>query len=259
MDGLLDLVRQQRLRLLVDTAGKGEEEDAYSNLARAKRIDGLIIIEPRSDDTGLRAMIEDAFPVVLVGSLPDVETCSIDVDNRAAARAAVEHLLALGHTRIACITNAPLPYMSAAKRLLGYQDALAAAGIPLDETLVRYGKHTPESGFSRMNSLLGENVLPTAVFVASDVVAVGAIKAAKQAGLQIPEDLAVVGFDDIPLAAYLDPPLTTVQTSVYDMGWGAGEMLVRLIAHEEEIRDSQVILDTKLIVRKSCGARRGAD
>jgi DNA-binding LacI/PurR family transcriptional regulator len=250
VDGLLDVVRQHGIRLLLDSVENWDQEDAYLSLARAKRIDGIIISLPRSDDRELSVLVEEGFPVVLIGRLPGVNICSVDVDNRAAARAAVEHLLSLGHTRIGCITNGAPSFIAASDRLLGYQEALATADIPYDEALVRYGNYSPKSGFEAMTSLLQEPVLPTAVFVASDVVAFGAMAAIHEYKLKIPDDIAVIGFDDVPLSRFFYPPLTTIHLPAAELGRKAGELLFDLILQQVE-PGRQVLLDTDLVVRAS--------
>jgi DNA-binding LacI/PurR family transcriptional regulator len=165
---------------------------------------------------------------------------------------ATRHLISLGHKRIAIITNAQPAYTASAARLFGYQQALQVAGLEYNDSLVRYGNFTPESGFKAMSELLDHKPLPSAVFVASDTVALGAMQAIRQKGLQVPDDLALVGFDDIPLAEFLDPPLTTVCLPAFGLGWGAAELLIRLISNED-IMEKGVILETELIVRASCG------
>jgi LacI family transcriptional regulator len=250
VDGLLDVVRQHGIRLLLDSVENMDQEDAYLGLARAKRIDGIIISVPRSDDRELHALAEEGFPVVLIGHLPNVNICSVDVDNRIAARMAVEHLMSLGHTRIGCITNAHPSFISAFDRLRGYREMLADAGIAFDEALVRYGNYSPESGFEAMVSLLQEPDLPTAVFVASDVVAFGAMAAIQESKLKIPDDIAVVGLDDVPLSRFFYPPLTTVRLPAAELGRKAGELLFDLILHQVE-PGRQVLLETELVVRAS--------
>ena len=260
LDGLLDVVQENGLRLLIDSLGESQGKQSYLELVRAKRIDGLIVLDPRSDNPALQALAEDGFPLVLIGDLAGAKICSVDVDNRAAAAVAVAHLLARGHRRIACITNAPLSgYRVTEERLLGYRDALAAAGVAFDKSLVRYGEYTPESGFSSMNSLLDEVAPPpTAAFVASDVVAFGAMAAIQQRHLRIPEDIAVVGFDDVPLARFVNPPLTTVQLPAAEQGRRAGELLLDLILKRADA-GRRVLLDTALIVRASSGKDSSED
>lgn len=257
MDGLLKVVQQNGLRLLVDRPGDEENGHGnYLNLVRAKRIDGLIMIEPQSADAGLRALVKDGFPIVLIGHLPGVKICSVDVDNRGAAREAVGHLLSLGHRRIAFITNAPLTsYTATEERLLGYRDALASASMPFDENLVRYGAYTPDSGYSCMVSLLDKSrPLPSAVFAASDVVAFGAMAAIQQRGLKAPDDISVVGFDDVPMARFVNPPLTTVHLPVAEQGRKAAELLLDLILQRAQ-PGRRIVLDTELVVRNSSARR----
>jgi DNA-binding LacI/PurR family transcriptional regulator len=251
VDGLLDVVRQHGIRLLLDSVENLNQKDSYLSLARAKRIDGIIISLPRTDDQDLHALAQEDFPVVLIGRLPTEKICSVDVDNRAAARVAVEHLLAQGHTRIACITNAPPSFIAASDRLRGYQEAMAEAGFSYDKSLVRYGDYGPQSGYEAMSNLLQESsVLPTAVFVASDVVAFGAMTAIQERNLKIPDDIAVIGFDDVPLSRFMNPPLTTIRLPAKELGHKAGELLFDLILHQVE-PGRQVTLDTELVVRRS--------
>ena len=252
VDGLLDVVRQHGIRLLLDSAEHLDQKDSYLSLARAKRIDGIILSIPRSNDPELHALAEEGFPVVLIGRMPTERICSVDVDNRSASRVAVEHLLSQGHKRVGCITNAPTSFIAAADRLRGYQDALADAGLPYDKSLVRYGDYGPQSGYEAMNSLLQEPNLPTAVFVASDVVAFGAMTAIHDHKLNIPDDIAVIGFDDVPLSRFINPPLTTIRLPAKNLGRRAGELLFDLILHQVE-PGRQVTLDTELVVRNSTG------
>ncbi len=251
VDGLLDVVRQHGIRLILDSVENLNQKDAYLSLARAKRIDGIIISLPRTDDQELHALAEEGFPAVLIGRLPTERICSVDVDNRVAAQLAVNHLLSQGHTRIGCITNSPPSFFSGYDRLCGYRDALEAAGISYEKKLVRYGNYGPESGYEAMTSILeAEKPRPTAVFVASDVVAFGAMRAIQEHQLTIPNDIAVIGFDDVPMSRFMNPPLTTIRLPAADIGRKAGELLFDLILHQVE-PGRQVLLDTELIVRES--------
>ncbi|MEZ4683342.1 MAG: LacI family DNA-binding transcriptional regulator [Caldilineaceae bacterium] len=211
MDGLMRTVEKLGSRLLVDSVDESLE-DAYTELVRAKRIDGLVLIDAAPDDPAIRRLAKDDFPVVTLGYFCP-EFCSVDVDNRASARMAVEHLLAQGHRQIACITNYPSRPTQPNERLLGYQDALTTAGLPVTQTLIADGRYSPESGAVAMQQLLANKQRPTAVFVASDVVAFGAVQAIHVAGLRIPEDIAVVGFDDVPLANFCTPPSKSMRRS----------------------------------------------
>lgn len=247
LEGLMAVVQEQGLRLMVDSV-ESNVESAYLDLARAKRIDGLILIDVPGDDRALQRLAQDDFPIVTLGyNHPDL--CSVDVDNRSGARQAVAHLLALGHRRIACITNAPATFTQTDMRLLGYQDALLDADIELDKTLISEGLYSPESGFDAMLPLLATPHRPTAVFVASDVVAFGVMTAIHDRGLAIPQDMAVVGFDDVPLAKHAYPPLTTVRMPTVEMGRRAGELLCDQIMGRAV--EPRALLETELVVRAS--------
>ncbi len=230
MHGLTGVVRKYDLRLLIDTFPDGGDGSAILNLSRTKSIDGLILFETKEHDRELQTLINEDFPVVIVGEYSDGRVCSVDVDVPASARMAVEHLIELGHKKIGCITNAPLIYTAGSGRLKGYRTALEEAGLSYDESLIRHGDFTAQSGFDAMNDLLKEKKgRLTAVFVASDTVAFGAMRAIDAAGLRIPEDIAVMGYDDVPLAPFSNPPLSTVHFSGKEQGILAGEMLVELI------------------------------
>jgi DNA-binding LacI/PurR family transcriptional regulator len=229
IDGLMSVVHQNRLRLMIDSVEEGTSGTNLLALARANHIDGLIMLEPRTGDRQLLALARDGFPVVLIGSLPGVKLCSIDIDNREAARLVVEHLISLGHERIGCITNAPLQFTAAAARLAGYQAALKDHGIPFRRSLVRFGGFSPESGRVAMKNMLRLRPLPSAVFVASDEVALGALRATGEAGLSVPRDIALFGFDNIVDSRYASPPLSTVSFPVEDHGRRSAEMLFELM------------------------------
>ncbi len=224
----------------------------YSELLLSQRVDGLIVSGPRTDDDELAALVADGFPIILQGSLPDVHAPSVDIDNRAGARAAVDHLVALGHRRIGCITNAPLAYTAAADRVAGYRDALEAADVAFDATLVAEGAFDAASGRAAMASLLTRTEPVSAVFVASDMVAFGALRALREAGRRVPADVSVVGFDDIPLARHFDPPFTTIRLPANALGAAAGRALIDRLAGRPT--SERTLLPTELIVRESTAA-----
>jgi len=250
IEGLLEIVQQFGVRLLVDSVQKTQNSDTYLNLARNKRIDGIILSDLRVDDEALSKLVNDTFPIVLLGRLPGVKVSSVEFDNRGGARSAVDHLLAQGHTRIGLITHAPSAFTGAEERIRGYRDSLAAHRITFDEKLVRYGDYSAESGYAAAMSLLGSGAAPTALFVTSDEVALGVLAALHKRGVSVPDDIAVVGFDDNPLAQYTIPALTTVRLPFEEMGRLAGKMLLDLIFHNSK-PGRQVLLETELIVRDS--------
>lgn len=229
------------------------DDGRYTDLVRSQRVDGLIVSGPRSDDEELAGLVADGFPIIIQGSLPAVPVPSVDVDNRTGARAAVEHLVGLGHRRVGCITNAPLAYTAASDRLAGYRDALGAAALAVDGALVAEGSFDAASGRAAMHDLLAREPGVTAVFIASDVVAFGAMRALREAGKRVPEDVSVVGFDDIPLARHFDPPLTTIRLPARELGAAAGRALVERLAGGAG--HHRTLLPTDLIVRESTAVR----
>src|SRR5512145_1455259 len=230
----------------VDPADTG----GYARLIAENHVDGILLSGPRQDDAALMRLHQEHVPVMLMGQLPDTDIPFVDVNATMGAELAVSHLIEHGHQRIGIITNAPLYYTSAQQRRDGYLKALKKSKLPVDKTLIKEGNYTPASGYEAMQALLQLELRPTAVFVASDVVAMGATLAIKEAGLRIPRDVAVVGFDDIPLAEYYDPPLTTVRLPAFGLGWAGGERLIRLIQGDKLDQES-VFLQSELIVRKS--------
>ena len=251
--GLMEVIKDNKLRLLIEYVEAEHQDRAYLELARSKHIDGMILLTPRLDDAGLKKLEQMDVPTVLMGEIEGSNLYSVDVDNELAARKAVRHLLELGHTRIACITNAPATYTAAPDRVRGYRNALSDAGISPDDSLIRYADFTPESGYAEMNSLLESGKQFTAVFVASDNVAMGVKAALIEAGKKVPEDISLVGFDDIPWAQYANPPLTTIHLEAQELARRASLVLMDLLKGKEPELKRQVI-DTHLVVRKSCRA-----
>lgn len=250
LDELIEVIHRFNLRIMIDIVEPHHQLDAYLNLVKANRIDGILLSGPRLDDDALRTLEKTNFPTVLMGQLPGTDFCWVDIDNRGAAKSAVVHLIDLGHRRIACVTNAHLIYTAAIDRLEGYRQALEGAGIGYDPDLVRYGDFDINSGYLQVEDLLRRNAGFSAIFVASDTLALGAVAAIRDRGLRIPDDIAVVGFDDLPFAQYLDPPLTSVHLPIKDLAREAGEMLIRILNHEGSSCQRK-ILETSLRIRRS--------
>lgn len=213
--------------------------------------DGIILTTTRSNDQFIPRLKLDNVPFVHIGRLlnnPDQSAPYVDVDNYQGARLATEHLIAQGHRRIATVTG-DLTMSSGLDRLRGFQDALADAGIPLPSKWIVSGQFDPESGYDGLNKLLAAKERPTAVFTASDSSAIGAMQAIQEHSLSIPQDIAVVGYDDIPEAANTKPPLTTVRQSPAALGKKAAEILLGLVEHKQE--KNQFVLQPELIIRHS--------
>lgn len=255
LDSLVREANRKGMRLMLDILEDDTIIPHCQDIIGSKRLDGVIYSGPRFHDEALDLFSKNKFPTVLMGQFPAGSFSWVDVDNRGAAYLATRHLAELGHRQIACITNAPLEYTAAAQRMAGYQDALREAGLPFDPDLLRCGDFDYRSGYQQMANLLKNTAKrPTAALVASDVLAVGALSALREANLRIPQDMALVGFDDIPLASYLDPPLTTVRLPVNGLVDAAVELLVQLIEGQTP-EPAHLLFDTELVIRRSCGAK----
>jgi DNA-binding LacI/PurR family transcriptional regulator len=255
--GLNEACRAHGYRLLMEAIRDPESEDSYLDLAKSKRIDGLIVINPRKGDKALRKAIESKFPILIFGSSGHPQENSIGTEDAQASCRATEHLLSLGHRRIAHISYAPLVYVPANRRFEGYREALKAANVPFNKKLFAEGNFTCESGYLGMRQILASDVQPTAVFAGNDTLALGAMVAVREAGFSIPQDFAVVGYDDIPSAAFACPPLTTIRTHALEQGKIVGEAAIALVKGIGTGRRSAIV-PLELVIRESCGANMKA-
>jgi DNA-binding LacI/PurR family transcriptional regulator len=234
------------LHNLGDSAGR---EQFFTVLPVRKRVDALVVVSLALTKSEVDALKSLEFPIGMLGARHP-GFFSVRIDDVAAARKATEHLISLGHRRIALIggdTDDPMRFTPPHHRLTGFHDALDAAGLARDETLERLGYFTVEGGAAAMTELLALAERPTAVFAESDEMAYGALRTIRRAGLKIPDDIAVIGFDDHQTAALLD--LTTIKQPVDEQGAQLAAALVACLADPIEATD--VVLDTELIIRGS--------
>ncbi|RFU66631.1 LacI family DNA-binding transcriptional regulator [Peribacillus glennii] len=235
--------------LLGDTLNDAERESGYLNILRQKKADGMILLTAKVDGQVVEDIAKQ-YPVVIACEYTEgSEIPTVSIDNVSSARKAAEHLITLGHRRIGTITG-PFDSVLGRDRLKGFQQAMAQHGIPLDSLLVQEGDFSFESGCNVMQKFLALGVPPTAIFAANDEMAIGAIKAIKSKGLKVPEDISVVGFDNIKFASIFEPALTTIAQPSYEIGQKAIELLIKLI-NKDELDKNQYILEDKLIVRES--------
>jgi LacI family transcriptional regulator len=222
-----------------------ERERYFVSLLNGSITDGIVIVTPYATS------FSTAAPVVAVDPNNESPDCpSVISTNHAGALAAMEYLIGLGHRRIGFVGGRP-DLQSAKRRLRGYLDALAQAGIPPEQALIEEGDFTTDMGRLCAQRLLSLPEPPTAIFAANDQSAIGTMEAVREAGLRIPGDLSVVGFDNIPESAYINPSLTTVDQFIDRLGSVATEMLIDLI--QGKLLDSdQYKVETQLIVRDSC-------
>ncbi|MGB3717839.1 MAG: LacI family DNA-binding transcriptional regulator [Candidatus Promineifilaceae bacterium] len=251
--GLNACLRESGYHILFRPVDPRSSRDGYAYLVYEGYVDGIVLSGPQLEESEAVALHSQGLPVVVTGRLPGHDVPFVDADNYQGAQLATNHLISLGHRRIGLITNAPITYIASRERYRGFQDSLLAADLIYEPELTREGFFTSESGFKAMNALLDLPEAPTAVFVASDVVAFGAIQAIHARGLAIPQDIALVGFDDVSVSQFIEPFLTTVRLPAYELGWEAGKLSLELINKKELVSHGQ-LLPTELIVRASCGA-----
>jgi LacI family transcriptional regulator len=232
---------------------KEDEEKILPRLSRKGMLDGILIQSGQVGDHLIARLIDLNLPVVVLGRPLHISDISfIDVDNVRGAHIAVSHLIRLGYQRIGTITG--LGGSSATKdRLEGYKKALLERGRNIDQSLIAEGDYTEAGGYYAMLQLLSAK--PDAVFAASDLMAIGAMRASREAGLNIPDDVAFIGFDDVSLATYADPQLSTIRQPITSFGINAVETLIDLIENGVE-PPRRIIMDTELVIRESCGASR---
>jgi LacI family transcriptional regulator len=232
-----------------------EERKLYPRVLRNQLVDGVIITGSLVDDPLLPQLVEHGVPCVMVGRPPaGCEVSFVDTDNVAGAYQAVSHLARLGHGRIATIAG-PATTTVGLDRRQGYLNALNDRNHSLYDELVVESDFTEAGGYFAMRRLLPSR--PDAVFVASDTMALGALRALREAGRSVPGDVAVVGFDDLPAAAYSDPPLTTVRQPIRQAGTQAVEVLLDVLNNQGQ-SSRRVTLTTDLVIRSSCGSLRDA-
>jgi len=240
---------------LAESNGEPEREKKVVQSFAERRVDGIVVTSSRVGALYLPLLSEMMVPIVLVNNQhPGAFVHSVMIGNLEGSRAAAEHLVGLGHRRIAYLGD-QFGYQSDTERFAGYREALDAAGIPFLPELVVHGDGKPEEAMKAMEKLLALPDPPTAVCCYNDMSALGAMRSIRLRGLSVPRDISVVGFDDLFLASYMQPPLTTVRQPMRRMGQLAMESLFQLMSGKEsEIR---IRVDAELIVRESTGILSG--
>lgn len=228
-----------------------EREDAYIDMLLRQRVDGVILVPTGRSAISVNRMIEQKVPVVLIDrDLPAVEISRVLCDNERGAYEAARHLVDLGHRRIVII-GAMVYSEAVVQRLRGIRRAFEEAGIvDSPEPKIPISLEQFEMGYNVAIDVLSHSHRPTAIFALNDVIAVGVLHAASKLGLRVPDDLSVVGFDDIPLASYSIPELTTVAQPIYKMGEAAAQILLEQVV-EHTLLPERVILESQLVVRNS--------
>jgi LacI family transcriptional regulator len=249
--GIGNEANQSGYDLLLSTHAPGPEEmRAYERLVRGRRVDGFLIVRVRRQDERIRYLVEQKFPFVSYGrSEIDLDYPWVSVDSYQGFCEAAEHLINLGHQRIGHICG-PLDFTFSMHRLSAFRDTLQKHGLPIDESLIGYGDLTQAGGYQATMQLLDRASLPTAIMAANDLMALGAMSAIQEKGLAVGYDIAVLGFDGIPLAEHSHPPLTTVSQPIYQIAHQITRMLVQII-NGDKPDPHQVLLQPSLIIRDS--------
>lgn len=240
--------------LLVSTQAPGDGElQVYRQKVQSHQVDGFVIVRTRRQDARIQYLQDAAFPFTAFGRMEgDLDFPFVDVDGVEGMRAIGEHLVGLGHRRIACLAP-PADLLFTDHRLAGLREALVPHGLTLPDDQIINGDLTQKSGFDAAEHLLSRSQMPTAIAACNDLMALGAMSAIQGHGLEVGRDIAVTGFDNIPMAEHSHPPLTTVHQPIYQIGKLVCDMLIHLL-RGEALSSRQVILAPKLVVRHSCGS-----
>jgi DNA-binding LacI/PurR family transcriptional regulator len=250
--GIGAALSERDLQLVLLMPQTSEEEDRAGRYLSAGHVDGALLASLHGDDPLPGQLARRGLPVVVGGRPPRTADVSyVDVDNVAGARSAVEHLIADGRQAIATIAG-PGDMAVGQDRLTGYRQALEAAGRALDPRLEAAGDFGQESGAAAIRRILEARPDVDAVFAASDLMAAGAVQALRAAGRRMPEDVAVVGYDDSPIATTTDPPLSSVRQPIEEMGREMTRLLIEVMAAKRPVA-KRVLLGTELVVRESSG------
>ena len=223
----------------------------YVETARRNGYGGVLLLNTHADDPGIAGLKKSSLPFVVIGSLPDEALTQVDINNEEAARRVGEYLCSLGHRDIAVIPHAGEAFLAVKSRLAGFVSALEARGVALRPDRVRFAHFSEESGHRAMREILGRGDPPTAVFATNDMVAYGAMRALDEAGLAIPDDVSVAGFDDDYMSRYTNPPLTTMTLPAEGIGRMAAVALLHRIRGGRPQRGIS-LLPTSLTIRRSC-------
>ncbi|MEL1240880.1 LacI family DNA-binding transcriptional regulator [Flavobacterium flavipallidum] len=249
--GVEDYAYQNNFAVMIGNFGQDEKkEKLYLDILQSENIDGLIVAPIHGKDKGVENLVKKNIPVVCIDrGLTDIDVDVVKVDNEQGAFNAIDHLLSLGHKRIAFISgNFKIP--TYIERLNGYKKAFVKHGVPYNENLVFARDTDYKSGFEIANKILELDDRPTAIFSGNNLLTLGALEAIHAKSIKIPEEISIIGFDDMPWSISLNPPLSAVRQPGFNMGRKAAEMLYDRILNPNSKKE-KVILETELMIRKS--------
>jgi LacI family transcriptional regulator len=253
IDGITNVCVERGYFPLLSMLTVGMNPGVIEDVMRSRHFDGIILHGDDANNELLELLFKMRIPVVQFGHLPYFPGLSwVGVADKEGAYLATRHLISLGHSRIGMIVG-PAHLAVSRDRQAGYEQALREAGLAVLPELIGQGDHMQEGGYTGMTRLLSLSVRPTAVFASNDPTAFGAMQAIDNAGLTVPGDVAVVGFDDLPASATTRPPLTTVHQPIAELGAAAAKIVIDLV-ERKYTEPVQLCLPTHLVVRRSCGA-----
>jgi len=250
--GIDSVANEHGFKVLLGNTNRDPDKTLlFINELKQKQVDGMILLTIPLEEKVINE-VAAKYPVVLTSDYNEgLNIPTVAIDNISCGREATEHLIKLGHKRIAHITG-PLEISISRDRLKGYHQAVLQHEVDLDSLLVQEGDYSFESGYNQMLKLLAIENPPTAVFAGNDAMAMGVVKAAKAQGLKVPEDIAVVGFDNIRFSDIFEPALTTIEQPFFEMGKRSMELLLQQI-HGEKLTKIKHVLNARLTIRDSCG------
>ncbi len=243
--------------VLCNTDEQEEKQLQYVSVLLRKRVDGFLLVPVSHNVEPITMIRQQGVPVVVLDrDMPGLEADVVRCASEQGAHELISYLIGLGHRDIAVISG-PETVSTAQERVAGYRRALTEQGLPVNPDRILFGSYTVESGYELARRVLQRPPRPTALFAGNNFIAIGALKAIREAGLQVPQDISVVSFDDLPPTLVVDPFLTVAAQSPYELGRQATELLLRRIAEPDSCDWQKIVLPTELIVRRSCRALEG--
>lgn len=252
--GVEDIAYKNKHAVLISNTDEDpEKEEFYINSMLSEKVSGVIIAPTAGNTAYLKKLVSQGYPIVSVDrKQPNLNIDTVTINNQLGAYDAVRHLIRLGHERIGII-NGIKSLSTTEERFQGYKEALREEGLPLDKDLIIYEDYKEQGGYRGMKALLNIDRPPTAIFSTNNLMTLGCIEAIYEKNLKIPDDVAVVGFDDMPWSGALNPSLTAVKQPGYELGTTAAELLIKRLNDSTERNTMNIVLNPELIIRKSCG------
>lgn len=239
--------------ILCNTDESEIEQDKYLHMLLQKQVDGVLLVPARSTVDSIRFVQNQGTPVVVLDRrIPDAQTDVVRCDSEGGAYQLMRLLLSLGHRQIAMLSG-PQGVSTSEDRTAGYRRALNEAGLDIDAAMIHYGEFSLESGYAMTQQMLARTPRPSGLFAGNNFIAIGALRALRDAGLRVPEDMALVGFDDLPADLMVDPFLTVAAQPAYEMGRQATELLLARLSGAAPATYQEIVLPTTIVVRESSG------